>query len=193
MVTMTRLDPPPLPTKYRLTVEQYYKMAEVGILKEDQRTELIEGEIIEMSAIGTKHAICVSNLSEILTLRTIQIAHVRQQNPVHLSDRSEPQPDIALVKRPSSLYVDCHPKAADIFLLIEVSDSTLKYDREIKIPLYAKAGIPEVWIANIEEQVFEVYKSPNQDHYEQVKLYGKGELIPMSMFADIAIAVDEIF
>lgn len=193
MVATTRLATPLTPTKYRLNVEQYYKMAEVGILGLEQRTELIDGEIIEMSAIGTKHAICVSNLSEILTLRTIQIAHVRQQNPVHLSDRSEPQPDIALVKRPSSLYVDCHPKAADIFLLIEVSDSTLKYNREIKVPLYAKAGIPEVWIANIEEQVFEVYKSPNQDRYEQVQLYGKGELIPMSMFADIAIAVDEIF
>jgi Uma2 family endonuclease len=193
MVTITRLDPPTLPTKYRLTVEQYYKMAEVGILKVEQRTELIEGEIIEMSAIGTKHAICVSNLSELLTLKTIQIAHVRQQNPVHLSDRSEPQPDIALVKRPSSLYVDCHPKAADIFLLIEVSDSTLKYDREVKTPLYAKSGIPEVWIVNIEEQIFEVYKLPNQDSYEQVQTYGKGELIPMSMFADMAIAVDEIF
>ncbi len=193
MVVTTKLVAMPTPVKYRLNVEQYYKMAEVGILGIEQRTELIEGEIIEMSAIGTKHAICVSNLSELLTLRTIQIAHVRQQNPVHLSDRSEPQPDIALVKRPSSLYADCHPTPDDIFLLIEVSDSTLKYDREVKIPLYAKAGISEVWIANIEEQIFEVYKSPNQDRYEQVQNYGKGEMISMSMFTDIAIAVDEVF
>ena len=193
MVTATKLTTPNSPVKYRLTVEQYYKMAEVGILGIDQRTELIDGEIIEMSAIGTKHAICVSNLSEILTLRTIQIAHVRQQNPIHLSDRSEPQPDIALVKRPSSLYLDCHPRPEDIFLIIEVSDSTLKYDREIKIPLYAKAGIPEVWITNIEEQIFEVYKSPNQDSYEHMQIYGKGEVIPMSISADIAIIVDEIF
>ena len=190
MVTTTRLTNP---TKYRLTVEQYYKMAEVGILGTEQRTELIEGEIIEMSAIGTKHAICVSNLSELLTLRTIQIAHVRQQNPVHLSDHSEPQPDIALVKRPSNLYVDCHPTCEDIFLLIEVSDSTLKYDREIKIPLYAKAGIPEVWIANIEAQIFEVYRLPSQDGYQKIQSYSKGEVIQIELLADISIAVDDIF
>jgi Uma2 family endonuclease len=192
MVTATKLTTPNSPVKYRLTVEQYYKMAEVGILGIEQRTELIDGEIIEMSAIGTKHAICVSNLSEILTLRTIQIAHVRQQNPIHLSDRSEPQPDIALVKRPSSLYLDCHPTPADIFLLIEVSDSTLKYDREIKIPLYAKAGISEVWIVNIEEQVFEVYKSPNQDIYEHVQTYGKGEVIQIKNLG-LSIPINEIF
>ncbi|MFN4814309.1 MAG: Uma2 family endonuclease [Pseudanabaena sp.] len=181
------------PTKYRLSVEQYYKMAEVGILGIEQRTELIEGEIIEMSAIGTKHAICVSNLAELLTVQTIQIAHVRQQNPIHLSDRSEPQPDIVLVKRPSSRYADCHPQPEDIFLLIEVSDSTLKYDREVKLPLYVKAGIAEVWIVNIEEQVFEVYSSLNQDRYEQVKIYGKGEVVSMSMFENIVISVNEIF
>lgn len=193
MVTTTKLAAISTPAKYRLSVEQYYKMAEAGILGIEQRTELIEGEIIEMSAIGTKHAICVSNLAELLTVQTIQIAHVRQQNPIHLSDRSEPQPDIVLVKRPSSRYADCHPQPEDIFLLIEVSDSTLKYDREVKLPLYAKAEIAEVWIVNIEEQVFEVYRSLNQDRYEQVKIYGKGEVVSMSMFENIVISVNEIF
>ncbi len=192
-MTTTKLTAISTPTKYRLSVEQYYKMAEAGILGIEQRTELIEGEIIEMSAIGTKHAICVSNLAELLTVQTIQIAHVRHQNPIHLSDRSEPQPDIALVKRPSSRYADCHPQPEDIFLLIEVSDSTLKYDREVKLPLYAKAGIAEVWIVNIDEQVFEVYSSPNQDQYEQVKIYDKGEVVSISMSETMAIAVNEIF
>ncbi len=190
MVTTTRLTAPVTPTKYRFNVEQYYKMAELGILDMEQRTELIAGEIIEMSPIGTKHAICVSNLSELLTLKTIQFAHVRQQNPVHLSDRSEPQPDIALVKRPSSLYVDSHPQPADIFLLVEVSDSTLKYDRETKIPLYTSVGIPEVWIVNIEGQVVEVYRLPNGEGYQEMRSYGRSETI--LLFA-VAIAVDQIF
>ncbi|MEE3716305.1 Uma2 family endonuclease [Tumidithrix elongata RA019] len=181
------------PTRHRFTVEQYYKMAEVGILDITQRTELIEGEIIEMSPIGTKHAICVSDISEILTTKTIHFAHVRQQNPVHLSDRSEPQPDIALVKRPSSRYINSHPTPADIFLLIEVSDTTLKYDREIKVPLYAKATIPEVWIANLEAQTLEVYRQSDETGYQDIKQYTKGEVITLESFAEIAIAIDEIF
>jgi Uma2 family endonuclease len=194
MVTTTK---PYTATSHRFTVEQYYKIAEIGILDPAQRTELIEGEIIEMSPIGTKHAICVSDISEILTTRTIDFAHVRQQNPVHLSDRSEPQPDLALVKRPSSRYLSCHPTAADIFLLIEVSDSTLNYDHEIKIPLYAKAAIPEVWIVNLESEMIEVYRQPNKTEseidYQDVKQYAKGEVVTIASFNHVAIAVDEIF
>ena len=193
MVVTTKLTAVPTPFKYRLTVEQYYKMAEVGILGIEHRTELIEGEIIEMSPIGAKHAGTINRLSRVLSPRISDQAIISIQNSIRLNDSSEPQPDLAILHLRDDCYTESIPTPTEIFLLIEVSDSTLKYDREVKIPLYAKAGIPEVWIANIEEQIFEVYKSPNQDRYEQVQNYGKGEVISMSMFANIAIAVDEVF
>jgi Uma2 family endonuclease len=186
----TKLTPP---AKHRFTVGQYYKMAEVGILDIEQRTELIDGEIIEMSPIGTKHAACLSKMADLLRDRTRDLAAVRQQNPVRLSDRSEPQPDIAVVSDRQDYYADKHPTPSEIFLLIEVSDSTLKYDREVKAPLYARAGIPELWIANLEAQVFEVYRQPNDTGYQEVQIYGKGEVINLQMLPDIAIAVDDIF
>ena len=190
MVTTTRLTNP---TKYRLTVEQYYKMAEVGILGTEQRTELIEGEIVEMSPIGAKHAGTINRLNRVLSPLVSNQAIISIQNSIRLSDNSEPQPDLAVLRLRDDCYTDCHPIPDDIFLLIEVSDSTLKYDREIKIPLYAKAGIPEVWIANIEAQIFEVYCLLSQDEYQKVQNYGKGEVIQIGALADIAIAVDDIF
>jgi len=181
------------PTKHRFTVGQYYKMAAVGILDVEQRTELIDGEIIEMSPIGTKHAACLSKLADLLRDRTRNLAAVRQQNPIRLSDRSEPQPDIVLVSDRQDYYAEYHPIPSEIFLLIEVSDSTLKYDREVKALLYAKAGIPELWIANLEAQVFEVYRQPSETGYENVQIYGKGEIINLQILPDVAIAVDDIF
>jgi Uma2 family endonuclease len=184
---------PKVPTKHRFTVDQYYKMGEVGILGLEQRTELIEGEIIEMSPIGTKHAACLSKLADALHDRARNLALVRQQNPIRLSDQSEPQPDIAVVKERQDYYLESHPIPTEIFLLIEVADSTLKYDRNVKVPLYAKAGIPELWIANLEAQVFEVYRQPNETGYQQVQIYGKGAIINLLMLPDVAIAVDDIF
>ena len=180
------------PTKHRFTIEQYYKMGEVGILGIEQRTELIEGEIIEMSPIGAKHAACLSKLADLLRDRTRNLVLVRQQNPIQLSDRSEPQPDIAVVKKRQDYYLESHPIPTEIFLLIEVADSTLKYDRDVKVPLYAKAGIPELWIANLEAQVFEVYRQPSETGYKQVQIYGKGEVINLQILPDVAISVDDI-
>ena len=180
------------PIKHRFTVEQYYKMAEVGILGVEQRTELIEGEVIEMSPIGAKHSACLSKLADVLRDRTRKRALVRQQNPICLSDRSEPQPDVAVVKERQDYYAESHPLPSEIILLIEVSDSTLKYDRDVKIPLYAKVGISELWIANLEAQVFEVYRQPSETGYQQVQIYGKGEVINLQMLPDVAIAVNEI-
>lgn len=193
MVVTTKLAAMPTPVKYRLTVEQYYKMAEVGILGIEQRTELIEGEIIEMSPIGAKHAGTINRLSRVLSPRISAQSIISIQNSIRLNDKSEPQPDLAILHLRDDCYTESIPTPDDVFLLIEVSDSTLKYDRDIKIPLYAKAGIPEVWIANIEEQVFEVYKSLNQNSYEQVQNYEKGEVTSMSMLADIEIAINEVF
>ena len=192
MVVTTKLAAIPTPAKYRLTVEQYYKMAEVGILGIEQRTELIEGEIIEMSPIGAKHAGTINRLSRVLSPSIFAQSIISIQNSIRLNDKSEPQPDLAILHLRDDCYTESIPTPDDVFLLIEVSDSTLKYDRDIKIPLYAKAGIPEVWIANIEEQVFEVYKSPNQNSYEQIKIYSKGEVILIESLG-VAITVDEVF
>jgi Uma2 family endonuclease len=193
MVTTTRLATPLTPNKYCFNVAQYYKMAEVGILGVEQRTELIEGEIIQMSPIGAKHAGTINRLTRVLSPLVSNQAIISIQNSIRLNTNSEPQPDLAILRFRDDCYTDCHPTPADIFLLIEVSDSTLKYDREIKVPLYAKAGIPEVWIANIEAQLFEVYRSPSQDSYQKIQSYSKGEVIQIEMLADIAIAIDEIF
>ena len=192
MITITAPTISKTPTKHRFTVEQYYKMAEVGILDVEQRTELIEGEVIEMSPIGAKHAACLSKLADVLRDRTRNKALVRQQNPIHMGDRSEPQPDIAVVKERQNYYLESHPIPTEIFLLIEVADSTLKYDRDVKVPLYAKAGIPELWIANLEAQVFETYRQPSETGYQHVQIYGKGEVINLLMLPDVAIAIDEI-
>lgn len=133
----------------KFTLEQYHKMAESGILTEDDRVELIRGEIVEMSPIGRRHAACVRRLvtlfSEKLRLRAI----VDTQNPVELSDRSEPQPDVALLQPRPDFYEAGHPKAKDIFLLVEVADTTAETDRDVKIPLYAEDGISEVWLVDI--------------------------------------------
>lgn len=121
----------------KFTVDQYHKMAESGILKEDDRVELIRGEIIEMSPIGTKHAACVNRLVNLLVLLLGKRVIVAPQNPVVLDNNSEPQPDVALLKPRDDFYATAHPQPQDIFLLIEVADSTILYDREEKITLYA--------------------------------------------------------
>ncbi|MBD2319715.1 Uma2 family endonuclease [Phormidium tenue] len=192
MVVTTKLAAIPTPAKYRLTVEQYYKMAEFGILGIEQRTELIEGEIIEMSPIGAKHAGTINRLSRVLSPRISDQSIISIQNSIRLNDKSEPQTDLAILHLRDDCYTESIPTPDDVLLLIEVSDSTLKYDHDIKVPLYAKVGIPEVWIANIEEQVFEVYKSPNQNNYEQIKIYSKGEVILIESLG-VAITVDEVF
>jgi Uma2 family endonuclease len=190
MVATTRLATPVMPTKHCFTVEEYYKMAEVGILGMESRTELIAGEIIEMSPIGAKHAGTINRLNRIISPLVWDQAIVSIQNSVRLNDRSQPQPDLAILEFRDDCYTDSIPIPTDIFLLIEVSDSTLKYDRETKLPLYDSAAIPEVWIVDIEAQVVEVYRSPNGDGYQEVQNYGKGEAI---VLFSVAIAVDQIF
>lgn len=128
----------------KFTVDQYHKMVDSGILKEDDRVELIRGDIIEMSPISTKHAACVRGFNNMLGQRLGNRVIVSVQNPVVLDNKSEPQPDVALLKPRDDFYATAHPQPQDIFLLIEVADSTILYDREEKIPLYAEANIIEV-------------------------------------------------
>ena len=176
----------------KFTVDQYHKMVDSGILNEDDRVELIRGEIIEMSPIGQKHAACVAKLSQLLTIALLGRAIIWSQNPIKLSNSSEPQPDIALLKPRDDFYYSVQPQPQDIFLLIEVADSTIKYDREIKIPLYAEEAIEEVWLVDLNQQSVEVYREVAKDGYKNVQKLSRGEYLRFQPFADIKISIDEI-
>ena len=176
----------------KFTVEQYHKMSESGIFEEDDRVELIRGEIIEMSPIGTKHAGCVNRLVRLFSRIMGERVIIAPQNPVILNNNSEPQPDVALLKPRDDFYENAHPQPEDVLLLIEVSDSTVKYDREEKIPLYAQAKIIEVWLVDMNEESVEVFREPKQDEYEDIKKFMRGESLEIQMFPDVNITVDEI-
>ena len=176
----------------KFTVEQFHKMAESGILNEDDRVELIRGEIIEMAAIGTKHAACVRRLNNVLHRIFGDEVIISVQNPIGLDDSSEPQPDVVLLKPREDFYASAHPQPKDVFLIIEVADTTIKYDREVKIPLYAEEGVIEVWLVDINLECVEVYREPATDGYKKVEKFSRGESLIIQAFEDVNISVDEI-
>jgi Uma2 family endonuclease len=153
------------PRRHRITVDEYYRMAEVGLLAPDARVELIEGEIIDMAPIGTDHNGVVNQLSQLFNKAVVDLAIVQTQGVVRLDGSSEPQPDLALLVPREDFYGRAHPSPADVLMLIEVSDSTLVYDRDVKIPLYARHGIPEVWIVDLQNKELRIYRSPAEGKY----------------------------
>ena len=174
------------------TVEEYHRLAENGILHEDDRVEFLEGRIVDMTPIGSKHASCVGRLTSMFFEKIQKRAIVQVQNPVILHEQSEPQPDIMLLKYRDDFYAERHPGPKDILLLIEVTDSSLEYEKKVKIPLYAKADILEVWLVNLVEKTLEVYRSPIQDGYEIVtKLFHTQSVSPQK-FPDINLKVADI-
>ena len=177
-------------TRRRFTVHEYHKMAEAGILHEDDRIELIDGELVEMNAIGTPHFNCVNRLTRLLVREAGDDAIVSIQNPVRLDEYSEPQPDAALIR--SRDYSDSLPMPEDVLLLIEVSDTTLAYDRGVKLPRYAEAGIPEVWIVNLPGQRIEHHTGPSGDLYGHVHLARRGEKIESVSLQGLRVSVDDV-
>ena len=177
---------------FRLNVSQYHQMSEAGIFSENDKVELINGEIIEMSPIGRRHAACVDRInrlfSNILGIKVL----VRVQNPIILNNLSEPEPDIALLKPRADFYESGHPQPQDIFLLIEVADSSLEYDRDVKIPLYASSGISEVWLVDIYEQVIIVYRYPSENGYSDIQTLSRGEKLSIQTFPEINLVVNDI-
>ncbi|HTQ36251.1 MAG TPA: Uma2 family endonuclease [Steroidobacteraceae bacterium] len=153
------------PRKHLITVDEYYRMAEVGLLAPDARVELIEGEIIDMVPIGSRHARAVAHLDRLFTIAVGKHALVRSQGPVRLNRRSEPEPDLALLKPRDDEYGRSHPGPSDVLLIIEVSDTTLDYDRNVKLPLYARHGIPEVWIVDLQHDQLLICRSPRDGRY----------------------------
>jgi len=179
------------PTRKLINAEEYYRMGEVGILTEKDRVELIHGDIIEMSPIGSQHSSVVNRISNILKEYLGKKAIVSTQNPVHISDLSEPQPHIALVKPAEDYYAQRHPGPEDILLIVEVADTSLEYDRQVKLPLYASAHIPEFWLVNLNDKEIEVYHTPMDTSYKLRELCRPGDTI--TFFAgNLAIKVDEL-
>ena len=176
----------------KFTVKQYHQMVEAEILTEDDRVELIKGEIIEMTPIGRRHAACVARLVQLLLIRLGQRAIIWPQNPIELDDTSEPQPDITLLQPRSDFYESGHPQPQDILLLIEVADTTVESDRQIKIPLYAENGILEVWLVDINEQCIEVYREPSPNGYQNVQRLVRGQNLSILAFSEIITSVDEV-
>jgi Uma2 family endonuclease len=176
----------------RFTVDEYYRMAESGILREDDHVELIDGEIVEMSPIGLRHAACVNRLNALLYGLLGDRIILGVQNPLRLSHYSEPQPDITVLKFRDDYYAERHPTPEDTHLLIEVADTTLAYDRGVKLPMYAANGVPEVWIVNLDDAVVEVYRHPGPNGYGETQLARRGDSLPLSSVGETLIKVDDV-
>ncbi len=174
------------------TIEEYYRMAEVGILSEDDRVELIEGEVIEVTPIGGRHAACVDRLNRLLNRRIGDAAIVRVQNPVRLSKYSEPEPDVALLRPREDFYAQGHPTPEDVLLIIEVSETSLDYDRNVKMPLYARAGVPEVWLVDLSGEEIRVYSRPANSSYERVERIGRGGAVTSRTLSGLELRADEV-
>ncbi len=180
-----------LPTR-RFTVSEYYRMAEAGILTEDDRVELIEGEIIQMSPIGRLHAGTVDRLNHLFVVRLGDVAQVRVQNPLHLDEYTEPQPDLALLVPRPDFYSSGHPSAPDVLLVIEVADSSIDFDREVKIPLYAQRGVSEAWLVDLNAGTVTTFRDPAPEGYRTIVTLRGGESIAAQAFPGREFAVAEI-
>ena len=179
------------PRPHRLTVDEYYRMVKVGLLSPDDRVELIEGEIVDMPPIGSRHAAKVTVLAKLLIRAVGDTADVRIQAPVRLGSRSEPQPDLALLKRSSNAYANAHPAAADVLLLIEVSESTLHFDLNAKARLYAKYGIPEYWVVDLIDNQLHCHRRPAGERYQDCSTVSSGSVRCAAL--DFAIDITALF
>ncbi|MFO1428732.1 MAG: Uma2 family endonuclease [Candidatus Competibacteraceae bacterium] len=167
--------------RHRWTVAEYHKMAEVGLLNEDTRVELIEGDIIEMAPIGSGHGGKVKRFIRLFSRLLGDTAIVAAQDPVVLGKRSEPQPDITILRWRDDFYESAHPGPEDILLVIEVADTTARYDHKIKVPLYARHGIPEVWLLDLKKRVLEIYRNPDQEKYQHTEQLSSGQIAPLQL------------
>ena len=193
MVGATLESPPVMAAHCKLTVDQYHRMGEAGILRQDDRVELIEGELIEMAPIGHFHAGLANLLNERMGHRVRGRAIACVQNPIRLGSHSEPQPDFALLRYRPDYYKHALPAPDDVLLLVEIADSSLRYDREIKRPLYARHGILEFWLINITAGLIEIHREPDarKGLYRNFTTMAEGLVAPTS-FPDVTLDVREL-
>lgn len=176
----------------RFDVTEYYRMVEAGIIGEDDRVELIEGEIVEMAAMGSRHAACVRRLEALLNHRAGQAGIVSTQCPIRLDDNSEPEPDLALLKPREDFYSREHPGPDDVLLVVEISDASLEYDTEVKLPLYARAGILEAWLVNLATETIEMHTDPSSGEYRQTRRARRGEKLSSNSVPGLEIPAGDV-
>lgn len=174
------------------TVDEYYRMGQAGILGEDDRIELLEGQIVEMGPLRSRHQATVDRLNWLFSSRVTDWALVSVHGPVRLSDDSEPQPDVMLLRRRDDFYEAAHPEPDDVLLLVEVSDTSTEYDREVKLPLYARYGIAEVWLVGLEAKTVEVFRTPTAEGYQEVTQLEPGQRLSSIALPELDLAVDDI-
>lgn len=179
-------------TRHRFTVAEYQKMGEAGILTEDDRVELIEGDLIDMTPIGTRHLACVDRLNHLFTRFLGEKAIVRVQGSIRLSEHSEPQPDLALLRYRPDFYESVHAGPGDILLLVEVADTSTEYDRDVKVPLYARSGIAEVWLVDVNQGAITMYRKPGPDGYSSVSTVRGTDRLSPQAFPDLILTANQI-
>jgi Uma2 family endonuclease len=181
----------PQPRQLRFTVDEYYRMIDLGLLKDYEKAEIIEGELIQKMPIGDKHASVVNRLNRFFSRNVSDDILVSVQNPLRLTEHSEPEPDFVLADL-TKYDGKRHPRPAEVLLVVEVSDTTLKYDRDVKLPLYAEAQIPEVWIVNLPSEIVEAHKNPIFGVYQLVQIFKRGEVVKSETVPNLAIEVEKI-
>jgi Uma2 family endonuclease len=178
---------------HRFTAKDFHRMVEAGILREDDRVELLHGEIVDMPPIGPGHAASVRRLlNSFLPLQLDGKVIISVQNPIHLGEHSEPQPDLALLKPQPDFYAQGHPTPQEVLLVVEVMESSAGYDREVKVPLYARVGIPEAWLVDVERELIEVYRDPSPEGYSEVHTRRRGERLSPVAFPQFILVVDAV-
>jgi Uma2 family endonuclease len=178
--------------RHLFTVDEYHRMGETGILGEDDRVELIEGQIIEMNPIRSAHAARVKRLNRLLVRRLGTRAIVQVQDPVVLSRFSEPEPDLAVLKPRADFYASRHPEAADVLLIVEVADTSRGFDRSVKAPLYARVGIRELWVVDVIEEIVQVHRKPQRGAYREVNRFGRAQRVTIAALPRMAFRVADI-
>lgn len=181
----------PQPRQLKFSVDEYYKMIELGILKDYEKAEIIEGDLIQKTPIGDRHAAVVNKLNRLFVTKVSEEILVSTQNPLRLSDDTEPEPDFVLADL-TKFDGKRHPRPEETFLAVEVSDSTLKYDRDTKLPLYAEAEIAEVWIVNLKNDIIEIHRRPSNGIYQIAQIYKKGEIAESETLPSLRIEVDKV-
>jgi Uma2 family endonuclease len=181
------------PSRHKLSADDYHRMGQAGILGENNRVELVEGELIDMAPIGSLHASVVSTLSMFFARQVGDLAIVSTQNPVSLPPDSEPQPDLVLLKPRVDRYRSALPVAADVMLLVEVADTTSRYDREVKLPVYARHGIGEVWLIDLKAGTLEIYREPSSKGYRTLLRPERNDAVAPAMLSEVQLPMTEIW
>jgi Uma2 family endonuclease len=178
---------------HRFTADEYHRMAQTGILTEEDRVELLDGEIIQVTPIGPRHANCVDQLNRLLAPAVSGKGIVRVQGPIRLAGDSEPEPEIAVLRERALGYGDAHPAPVDVLLVVEVADNSIGYDRARKVPAYARAGIPEVWLVDLTENRIEVYREPEAEgRYRSVQAVGRDATLSPLNLPNVTVSTAEL-